>query len=89
MRQPQPAPGAANADTGERDTTYKVWLYYPSNPVGGAGGVIPPPGYKGKYSMLERNVKVVPNKGCVEFATHVHTPKHNLPTIANGADNYA
>ena len=36
MRQPLPAPPAVAAqDTGERDTTYKVWLYYPSNPGGG------------------------------------------------------
>ena len=46
MRQPQVGIPNAGRDSGERDTTYKVWLYYPSDP-----GIIVPDGYKDKYSV--------------------------------------
>ena len=84
MKQPQPGIPAGFADFGERDTNYKVYIYYASyDPA--AGG---PPYYEGKFTRIEKTVTVVPNNGCVDFVREQFTLNHRFPTITSGADTY-
>ena len=82
MAQPQIIPGGAAIDKGERNTTYKVWLYYPSYVAGN-------PVYEGKYTRIEQIVTVVANNGWGETTYQAFSLQHKLPYITNGADNYA
>lgn len=81
MAQPQIIPAPPLIDKGERNTTYKVWLYYPSY-------VAAQPEYRGKYTRIEQTVTVMANSGWGEMEYHRFSLDHKLPHITNGADNY-
>ena len=48
-----------------------------------------PADYNDKYSVLKEIVKVVPNKGCVDFEVQNYSIKHRLPTVTNGQNTFA
>ena len=79
MKQPEGVP--PGTDFGERETTYKVYVYYPS--------LIPVnPLYEGVYSRIEQNVTVVPNRGCPNLYHQDYVCKHKFPTTIAGADTF-
>ena len=59
-----------------------MWLYYPSH-------VPADPLYRGKFSRITEIVTVVANSGWAQTDYARFNLQHKLPTIANGANDYA
>lgn len=90
MKQPQTPLLPAAVDLGERETTYKVYVYYPSAnlPVAAGAPLIGPADYRGLFSRVEKTVTVAPNKGCPDLLSREYECQHKYPSIASGADTY-